>query len=416
MKPVLEQPDAVEQFDATERKRIEILLAERSWRLSFGGRIEESFRQHNDAEAIAVFRLNLTYLLILYAVMAAIAVVFGDYQDMGIWPVTISGFGVIILVAFALSGTLLFHQHYQQVIAFLAALVVALAVINPTLLDEYSFRMLIYVGTVYAILIIYLGLGLRLPYATLAAMAGGLPVLAWLLLRPEPVEWDMMIASYLGSSVLCTYLCYRDEHLRRRMFLQALLLQTDRQRIGKLASELEQLSMVDSLTGLANRRQFDEVLAREWGRCRREHHSIAMVFLDVDKFKPYNDYYGHQRGDDCLRELARVFANGARRASDLAVRYGGEEFVVLLPETGLMAARQIAETLVRDVEALGLPHAASDVAGVVTVSAGVAVVMPDKIERPEELLARADAALYEAKQAGRNCVRVAMDQPAIRAN
>lgn len=408
MKPALEPPAAVGRFDTAERERIEQLLHDRSWRLSFGGRIEASFRQHNDAEATAVFRTNLVYLFFLYVAMASIALFFGDYDDLGIWPITISGFGVVILVAFGLSFTSLFAQYYQRVIAALASLVVALAVINPTLMDEYSFRMLIYIGTVYAILIIYLGLGLRLPYASLAALAGGMPVVIWLVVRGAGVEWDMLIASYLGSSAVCAYLCYRDEHLRRRMFLQALLLHTDRERMGKLANELEQLSMVDSLTGLANRRHFDEVLTREWGRCKREQKSIALVFLDVDKFKPYNDYYGHQRGDDCLRQLARVFSNGARRPSDLAVRYGGEEFIVLLPETGELAARQIAEALVRDVAAQGLPHATSDVSNVVTVSAGVAVLIPEEgVNNQTQLIELADEALYRAKQEGRNCVRVA---------
>lgn len=407
MESVPKASPAMDFLSVAERQRIETLLDKPGWRLSFGGRIESLFREHNDAQAISVFRVNLVYLLLLYLSTASIAVFLGNHDDLGLWPFTISGFGVLIAVAMAISYSDLFSDYYQRVMTVMATLVMALALINPTLIDAYSLRMLIYVGTVYAILVIYLGLGLRLPYATFAVLAGGVPVLVGLLLAGIELEWDMLVASYIGGSALCTFLCYRDELLRRRMFLQTLLLQADRQRIGKLASDLEQLSMVDSLTGLANRRQFDEVLEREWGRCKRERQSIALIFLDVDKFKPYNDHYGHQRGDDCLRDLARVFAKGARRPSDLAVRYGGEEFVLLLPETGLLAARQIAETLVRDVQALGLPHTASDVADVVTVSAGVSALMPHHGDSGQQLVSLADTALYRAKQEGRNCVRVA---------
>ena len=389
-----------------ELARVELLLGQRRWRLGFGGDIEKAFRAHNDAEALAVFRTNLLFLLALYMVMATIAVLVGRYDTLGIWPVTFSGFGVIMLLAYVLSYVGFFARYYQRVVSTLAALVVALAVLNPSLMEEHAFRMLIYLGTVYAILIIYLGLGLRLPYASAAALLGGLPVVLVLVLAGSQVEWDMLIASYLGSCALCTILCYRDELLRRRMFLQQLQLEQDRQRVAALACDLEQLSMIDSLTGLANRRQFDQVLRREWGRCQRERQALALVFLDVDKFKPYNDYYGHQAGDDCLRELARVFARGARRASDLAVRYGGEEFVVLLPETSELAARQIAEALVGEVRERGLPHAASEIADVVTVSAGVAAMVPEA-GSPDQLVALADEALYRAKQGGRNRVCVA---------
>jgi two-component system, chemotaxis family, response regulator WspR len=168
-------------------------------------------------------------------------------------------------------------------------------------------------------------------------------------------------------------------------------------------AELSRLSTVDGLTGLANRRRFDEVLEQECRRARREVAPLTLIMTDVDFFKKYNDSYGHQGGDECLRRVAAVLAQGARRPADLAARYGGEEFALVLPHTTLEGAAVVAETLRAGVAALNLVHAASSVASHVTLSLGVAVAEPSEPElSPGGLLERADAALYEAKRGGRN--------------
>ena len=168
---------------------------------------------------------------------------------------------------------------------------------------------------------------------------------------------------------------------------------------------LERLSVLDGLTGIANRRRFDEAFDHEWLRARRLGTTLSLIIIDVDYFKRYNDNYGHAAGDECLRQVARVLANGARRPGDLVARYGGEEFVVIMPETDAAGAIVIAETLRRGVHAIALPHAFSAAAGVVTVSIGGATIVPARYEHgPEELIKLADARLYEAKNAGRNRV------------
>jgi two-component system chemotaxis family response regulator WspR len=167
--------------------------------------------------------------------------------------------------------------------------------------------------------------------------------------------------------------------------------------------ELSRLSTSDGLTGLANRRRFDEALDQELRRARRESAPIALIMTDVDFFKKYNDNYGHQGGDDCLRRVAAVLAQGVRRPADLAARYGGEEFALVLPHTTLDGACVVAETLRKGVAALNLLHVGSTVASHVTLSLGVAVAMPDERElTPQQLVERADVALYEAKRGGRN--------------
>ena len=168
--------------------------------------------------------------------------------------------------------------------------------------------------------------------------------------------------------------------------------------------KLSELTVTDALTGLSNRRRFDQVITEEWMRASRTGQSLAILMIDVDHFKAYNDHYGHQAGDECLRKVAGVLQANARRASDLVARYGGEEFVVVAGDLDIQAAKELAETLRSSVEVLGMSHQFSPVASVVTISIGVSVTTPDANMAPESLLRMADAAMYCAKDGGRNRV------------
>jgi diguanylate cyclase (GGDEF)-like protein len=163
------------------------------------------------------------------------------------------------------------------------------------------------------------------------------------------------------------------------------------------------LALIDSLTGVANRRKFDEMLPYEWARAAREGTPIALAILDLDFFKQFNDSYGHQAGDLCLQQVAQALGEGLRRPTDLLARYGGEEFVALLPTTDLAGATALAEAMRDSLTRLGITHASTSL-GRVTLSAGVASAIPKPGSSPDELVRVADAALYEAKQAGRNRV------------
>jgi diguanylate cyclase (GGDEF)-like protein len=167
--------------------------------------------------------------------------------------------------------------------------------------------------------------------------------------------------------------------------------------------QLERLSMSDGLTGIANRRAFDLQLQAEWLRLARESLPLALLLVDADCFKPLNDARGHLYGDECLRELARV-CSAAAEGGDLVARYGGEELALLLPGRDLRRGRRAAERLRGAVEATAMPHPASTVSHVVTVSIGVAVAWPRAGTAPEALIAVADAAMYRAKARGRNRV------------
>ena len=173
-------------------------------------------------------------------------------------------------------------------------------------------------------------------------------------------------------------------------------------RLHRSTSLLQNMACFDYLTELANRREFDRRFEAEWSRCRRARSVIALCLVDIDYFKRYNDTYGHDAGDDCLRQVAAAIRSAVRRPGDLVARFGGEEFIILLTGTDLEGAAGRAEAIVRSVRELELPHIASTAAPVVTVSAGVSAVMPTEQMLPTQLLLEADAALYRAKDAGRN--------------
>lgn len=173
-------------------------------------------------------------------------------------------------------------------------------------------------------------------------------------------------------------------------------------------AKLEALSNTDSLTDIANRRCFDHVLAQEWNRAQRAARPLALIILDVDHFKHYNDHYGHVAGDDCLKSLAWALVKAERRAGKLVARYGGEEFVVLLPDTTEQEALATAKHIQREIWSLNVPHEDTE-PGIVTVSLGVASAVPDKENTPDALVRQADAALYRAKHLGRNRVQGTAD-------
>jgi diguanylate cyclase (GGDEF)-like protein len=169
---------------------------------------------------------------------------------------------------------------------------------------------------------------------------------------------------------------------------------------------LDKLTFTDALTNLGNRRMFDTILNSEWRRCWREGAPLTVLMLDVDEFKAYNDTFGHQAGDDCLRRIAAQLQASALRAGDTAMRYGGEEFAVILPATDSNGGEHLARMIRLRVRDLEISHAAS-AKKLITVSIGVATVVPSEHFAMSELVRLADAALYRAKAAGRDAVMVA---------
>jgi len=174
--------------------------------------------------------------------------------------------------------------------------------------------------------------------------------------------------------------------------------------LQKANKKLELLSSMDSLTDIANRRTFNWFLEKEWRRSIRKNHPVALIMIDIDFFKLYNDTYGHQKGDSCLKQVASVISAAGKRPGDLVARYGGEEFAVILAETDLATAENIAENIRKEIEKTSMHHENSPISDHVTLSLGVASMTATRGSSPDQLVEAADSALYMAKRAGRNKV------------
>ncbi len=172
--------------------------------------------------------------------------------------------------------------------------------------------------------------------------------------------------------------------------------------LQKTNAELERLSSLDGLTGIANRRSFDENLEKEWNRAKRNQTVLSLILIDIDYFKPYNDTYGHIKGDECLTQVAQTLDKTATRPSDFLARYGGEEFVLIAPLTNAEGTAKLATNLQQAIEALNLEHKSSKVSDRITISQGIATLVPNDQMNFIDLIKFADKALYQAKESGRN--------------
>ena len=202
--------------------------------------------------------------------------------------------------------------------------------------------------------------------------------------------WFHIVAVKLGDGFAMTF---RDITENKHMEIA----------LRKANQELKQQANVDSLTQIANRRYFDEYLAQEWARCAREDRYLAIILCDVDYFKAYNDTYGHQAGDECLTRVAQGMKLVIKRPADLVFRYGGEEFALILPNTTEKGALEIAESVRQQIKLLKIPHDTSTVNNYVTLSLGVACIIPNS-SHPTSIIVSADRALYKAKSLGRDRV------------
>jgi len=225
----------------------------------------------------------------------------------------------------------------------------------------------------------------------------------YLVKLPEKVELLARIRAHAKS-----YLAQkeRDQAFNALSKMQAQL-ESMNEELARSNRELQRLSSLDGLTGVANRRQFDEILEQEWQRAVRTNMPLSLIFADIDYFKRYDDHYGHQAGDDTLKQVAAALRQTVHRPADLVSRYGGEEFVMVLPDTTLEGAIAVAEKVLQGIRDLNIPHENAGDSDRVTLSIGVASLSPKDSEKPEILVEAADKALYHAKESGRNRVEPA---------
>ena len=393
------------KWDADSEPVLRAALERSWWKLRFDDALEKRFDEGVAAVQTRDARNNY-FLAILFCNMFAIA----DYRFLPDVYLTawLMRFAVITpLFLITIWAEFYARQSFRRGWATLALmLVTTLSLMYPVTISDSSDVVHYHVGLVVVVLFSNLLTDLRFALALLGSVTFLILYLLELSLGlrlPAHLinNYGMVAMSVVFLSLVATF---RREHHMRTVFLMLALLDIAEQRQVTANAALRKLATQDPLTGLANRRRFDDEYPRLWKEAIRQSSPLSILFIDLDRFKAYNDTYGHSKGDDVLERFAAVLRSTAtRRPLDLAVRNGGEEFLVVLPDTPLEVAVDMAQNLVRNVAELAIPHERSSY-GVVTASIGVAGGQPTAGELAQDYIEKADAAMYKAKENGRNRV------------
>lgn len=364
--------------------------------LAFEGELEQAYRRYHTHAFLGRMRWALLVAMVLALLFVAIdAISLPDPLRGQILALRLGVIQPMLLLAWLATYKREWRDHLQ-LIGGIVALLCGLAVAGVIGLARYHAFALPYEGIILVTVFFYFLTGLRF---TTAVLCGWLTFLAYLAVELSlglAGETLVSNAIFLGlANVIGSVGCYSLEYSTRQNFLAHGLLQD--------------LAEKDFLTGLLNRRAFTERAELCWRQAQREQRPMALVMMDVDFFKRYNDHYGHAAGDEALRQVARVIGEHARRPLDCTARYGGEEFVGCWYDLEEAQLTSLLEQLLQAVEGLGLDHAWSDAASSVTLSIGAAYLHPQPHQSLEDALRLADVALYLAKEQGRN--RVVCKQP-----
>jgi diguanylate cyclase (GGDEF)-like protein len=357
--------------------------------LRFEGELEAAYRRDQFHERLRYLRINLGLIAAISlvvvqldrVVMPVVGQIVPDLARTGIMlPLLLAGFAVTFL-----ARADIWYPRYIAVAMTLA--LVAMSFVSLKAWGAGEPR--IFGRLMLAIVAVYFVLGLT-SRSAIAVNAIGIAAFAALAVaKGQPaVEMTHCLLTLAIANVICVAGAYNLEHARRTAWLEG--------------RRLAESALHDGLTGIPNRRRFDEHLERVWAQSVRERRPLALLLADLDHFKAYNDRYGHQAGDEAMKAVASVLVRFARRPLDLAARYGGEEFAVILYDTRRDQAERIAGEILEAVRALRIVHADSGAASVLTISVGVACVTPQARRSVAGLVQLADQALYAAKDGGRN--------------
>jgi diguanylate cyclase (GGDEF)-like protein len=357
--------------------------------LRFEGELEAAYRRDQFRERLRYLRINLAVLAVISllviqvdrVVMPVIGRIVPDLARTGIML-------PLLLAGLALTFVRRADAWYPRYIAVaMTAALAAMSWVSLSAWDQGEPR--IFGRLLLAIVAVYFVLGLTFRSAIVVNAVALAVYAALAVARGMPsVELTHYLLTLGIANVICVAGAWNLEHARRTAWLEG-------QRLAETALQ-------DGLTGIHNRRRFDEHLQRAWAQGVRERKPIALLLGDLDHFKAFNDRYGHQAGDEALKAVAGVLARFARRPLDLAARYGGEEFAVILFDTGREHAERIGAEILESVRQLGIPHQGSGAAPVLTISLGIACVLPAARRSRAGLVQLADQALYAAKDGGRN--------------
>ncbi|QXE86168.1 GGDEF domain-containing protein [Geomonas nitrogeniifigens] len=377
--------------------------------------LESAFDEYYREKTLKHVRVALLTGFILYAVFGLVDGLLLPADRAHMWFIR---YAVVCPTVMAgLAFTYFPHLRcFMQPVVSLVMLVGSLGIVSMVYYDPTPTKNYYYSGILLLIMGAFTFVSLRLRYAVCWALATTLAyeAVAIFFNHTDVTILIQNTFSIVATIIIGAFSNSLMENYLRRDFLNANLLEYENRQLQNATLELRRLSISDPLTSLGNRRHFEVMLDQEWLRAVRSEAPIALIFFDIDFFKFFNDNYGHQAGDNCLKLVAQELGGFARRPGDTAARYGGEEFVLLLSGVGLDDAAAIAESCRKAVEALQIPHSHSPVARVVTVSAGVAAMCPDRDASRSQLVEAADKALYRAKLKGRNRVVSSKKEPGKR--
>jgi len=403
-----------EQLEQLEKQinRYQSLLSSGFKNLQFPMDIENDYRWRINAAFIKSSRGILSFGVLLYLAFGFTDYALGQAQADTLWFIRVAVSGVM------LTGiVLIFNRQlirWVVVLTTLGMIIIGLSVILFMLMLDEPYSYAYHLGMIPWQVFILIALRTYVRAIAISSLSVFLTYIFFAYskeLKPYTPEVDSLIQDLRPLYIMFwgllismgIYLGFYMEQSARIDYVKNRLLALDAERLTLLSEELRLLSTTDGLTGLANRRHFENTFESEWRRALRAKDSIALIMIDIDYFKNYNDHYGHQAGDQCLREVSDVFQTYAQRSGEVIARYGGEEFVVLLPRMTLAGAQRIAESLCQKIRHLNIDHAGSQEKKV-TISIGVAAMIPQLDDDEELLLKEADRALYKAKANGRNQV------------
>lgn len=382
---------------------LRLQLEYRGWKLRFPEPLEAEFQSDYGIRYLRQMRLAMLLGLIALAAVGLFDFYWMPALATPLWKARLLFF-LPMLVIQALSFMAPGRRHIQPLIVASAACAAGMLVLCSTIATA-PFADYYRSGLSLVVLIVFVLSRLQFPLGAVAAAI----ILGELNLGfASQGQHDMRLITPANFLILASATCslvgtYMIERSVRQIYLQGRLLAFRVHDLEASNVQLKQQTAIDGLTQLANRRALDSTLAFEWRRAQRKQQALALIMVDVDHFKLYNDHYGHQAGDECLRRVAAAIHDAARRPFDLAARYGGEEFCIVLTGAGAEQAAQVAERARAAILQLAIPHQRSGY-GLVTASFGIACLVPAPDSGPDTLLLAADLALYRAKETGRNCV------------
>ncbi|NPA42208.1 MAG: GGDEF domain-containing protein [Aquificae bacterium] len=382
---------------------LELLASEfkrKPFRLSFPKPLEDTFGEYYVRKYIGKFRTAIVLGVILYSLFGLIDWLTFPHLKEELW---LFRFGIFLPVGIvsAVLSFLITKEKELQWAQTLSVVVGGLCIVGMMAVIGGKESVLYVTGLLLVVIYTNALSAIRFRYALLASFIILLSYfLTDLLYIKCGTETLILESAYLltGNIISLTVNYFLERHTRID-FLNSLILSYEKK-------QFEKLSYIDPLTGVANRRKFEENLQREWFRLTRLNSPLSLLVIDIDFFKSFNDTLGHPEGDRALIKVAGAISASVRGSTDTIARYGGEEFVVLLPETDLEQAKRTAERIRTTVMGLRIRHPASEAGEFLSVSIGVASVFPSKDKSPKELIQVADQALYRAKEKGRNRVEI----------